>query len=123
MTAKQAGNKRVVKTTNRGTNTSQKKSSADAKPRVGSIAQASSRSKSNESLPFTRKNYLLLILGVGIIALGFFLMTLEPFIDATKFSIALYIAPIIVVGGFVEIIFAIMYQEKGAKKSEVAEME
>lgn len=122
MTAKQAGNKRVIKTTNRGTSTSQKKSSADAKPRVGSMAQGS-RSKSNESLPFTRKNYLLLLLGVGIIALGFFLMTLEPFIDATKFSIALYIAPIIVVGGFVEVIFAIMYQEKGAKKSEVAEME
>lgn len=118
MTAKQAGNKRVVKTQGRGKN-----GKTDAKPRVGSMAQASSRSKSKETLPFTRKNYLLVLLGVGIIALGFFLMTLEPFIDATKFSISLYIAPIIVVGGFIEVIFAIMYQEKTADTAPIAEME
>lgn len=117
MAAKQAGNKRVVKTQSRT-----KKSKADAKPRAGSAAQASSR-KSNDTLPFTRKNYLLLLLGIGIIALGFFLMTLEPFIDATKFSIALYIAPIIVVGGFVEIIFAIMYKDKSADQQKAAELE
>ena len=64
-------------------------------------------------LPFTRMNYILLGLGVAIIGIGFWLMSLDPFIDATEFSISLYIAPIVVVGGFVEIIFAIMYKEPG----------
>ncbi len=121
MTAKQAGNKRVVKTQNRGNVNLSKK--AEAKPRVGSVANVSSSNKSKESLPFTKKNYLLLLLGVGIIAFGFILMSLEPFIDATKFSIALYIAPFVVVGGFVEVIFAIMYREKDASSQKVAEME
>jgi len=63
-------------------------------------------------LPFSRMNYILLAVGVAIIALGFFLMSLDDFVDATKFSISLYIAPIIVVAGFVEIIYAIMYKPK-----------
>ena len=121
MTAKQAGNKRVVKTQSKSKPSS--KSKADAKPRVGSAASTPARKKSNETLPFTRKNYMLLILGIVIIALGFFLMSLEPFIDATQFSIALYIAPIVVVAGFIEIIFAIMYREKGASPQQAAEME
>ena len=45
-----------------------------------------------------------------IIALGFFLMSLDPFIDAKQFSISLYVAPIVVVAGFIEIIYAIMYK-------------
>lgn len=123
MAAKQAGNKRVVKPQNRGKNTPSKKSKADAKPRVGNMASTPKSRKNTDTLPFTRKNYLLLLLGIGIIALGFFLMSLEPFIDATKFSIALYIAPIVVVGGFVEIIFAIMYKEKSADQQKAAELE
>lgn len=63
-------------------------------------------------LPFTRQNYLLLLIGIGIIALGFLLMSLDDFVDATEFSVSLYIAPIVVVAGFVEIIYAIMYRPK-----------
>ena len=63
-------------------------------------------------LPFGRQNYILLLIGVGIIILGFILMSLDDFVDATKFSISLYIAPIVVVAGFIEIIYAIMYRPK-----------
>ena len=122
MTAKQAGNKKVVKTQNRGKKAPSSKSKSEAKPRVGSMANTPARAKNNDTLPFTRKNYLLLMLGIAIIALGFFLMSLEPFIDATEFSIALYVAPIVVVGGFVEIIFAIMYREKDDKTRDVSEI-
>ncbi|MEM6764297.1 MAG: DUF3098 domain-containing protein [Bacteroidota bacterium] len=61
-------------------------------------------------LPFTRMNYILLIVGVLIIGLGFFLMSLDEFVDATQFSISLYVAPIVVIVGFLEIIYAIMYK-------------
>lgn len=60
-------------------------------------------------LPFGKMNYILLLIGVGIIALGFLLMSLDDFVDATQFSISLYIAPVVVVAGFLEIIYAIMY--------------
>lgn len=69
-------------------------------------------------LPFTRKNYMLLLIGVGMIAVGFFLMSLDDFVDASKFSISLYIAPPIVVAGFLEIIYAIMYKDKTSDISE-----
>ena len=64
-------------------------------------------------LPFSRTNYLLLILGAGLIGLGFFLMSLDDFVDATQFSISLWIAPVVVMAGFLEIIYAIMYKPKG----------
>ncbi|TAE46061.1 MAG: DUF3098 domain-containing protein [Bacteroidetes bacterium] len=63
-------------------------------------------------MPFTRMNYILLLAGVGIIALGFILMSLDPFIDATQFSISLHVAPVVVVAGFIEVIFAIMYRPR-----------
>ncbi|MEM6263543.1 MAG: DUF3098 domain-containing protein [Bacteroidota bacterium] len=72
----------------------------------------SESSKSTEQLPFGRMNYILLMVGVAILIVGFFLLSLDPFIDATEFSISLYVAPLIIMAGFIEIIFAIMYQPK-----------
>jgi len=63
-----------------------------------------------EALPFTKTNYILLIIGIVVILAGFVLMSTGEFVDATEFSVALYIAPIMVVGGFAEIIYAIMYR-------------
>jgi hypothetical protein len=40
------------------------------------------------------------------------LVSIGGFIDATKFSIALHIAPWVIVAGYVEIIIAILYREK-----------
>ena len=66
-------------------------------------------SKKQEALPFGRKNYVLLAIGIALITLGFFLMSLDGFVDATKFSISLHLAPIVTVAGFVEVIYAILY--------------
>lgn len=63
-------------------------------------------------LPFERMNYILLVVGVLMIGFGFFLMSLDGFVDATQFSVSLYIAPVVVVAGFLEIIYAIMYKPK-----------
>ncbi|MEL6131773.1 MAG: DUF3098 domain-containing protein [Bacteroidota bacterium] len=63
-------------------------------------------------MPFGRMNYILMIVGVLIISLGFYLMSLDDFVDANEFSISLYIAPPIVIAGFLEIIYAIMYRPK-----------
>lgn len=76
--------------------------------------------KTPQVLPFERMNYILLGVGVGIIILGFLLMAMDNFVDATKFSISLYVAPIVVVAGFIEIIYAIMYTPK--KKPQTPEV-
>ena len=78
------------------------------------IKAASSAGQDTVELPFSRMNYLLLLAGVGVIVLGFFLMSLDDFVDATQFSISLHIAPPIVVAGFIGIIYAIMYKPKAA---------
>ena len=73
---------------------------------------------STVTLPFTKQNYILLAIGVGIIVLGFFLMSLDNFVDATQFSISLYIAPIVVIAGFAEIAYAIMYRPKSSPQTQ-----
>ncbi len=119
MTAKKAsntGNRRVVKS-----QAKTKKAPAKAQPEPSSRPFSGAKKKSNDILPFTKKNYQLLILGIVIIAVGFILLSLDGFVDASKFSISLYIAPLVIVGGFVEIIFAIMYREKGGAETGQAE--
>lgn len=80
------------------------------------ITPPTTTSHSNARLPFERMNYILLIIGIVMIALGFFLMRGE-YVDATKFSVPLYVAPVIVVAGFLEIVYAIMYTPKKAERS------
>ena len=65
-----------------------------------------------EVLAFSRMNYLLLIGGILLLVVGFVLMSVGDFVDATQFSVALHIAPVVVMAGFVEVIFAIMYRPK-----------
>lgn len=60
------------------------------------------------TMPFTPANYRYLLIGLAILVIGFVLLSLEDFIDATQFSIALYIAPFVIVGGYVFLAWAIM---------------
>ncbi len=92
------------------------KTTANAKstPVADTLKSATVKSQPDAAvvMPLGRMNYILLIAGIAIIAIGFFLMSREPFIDATQFSLALNVAPIVVVAGFLEIIYAIMYRPK-----------
>ncbi|MDX2249299.1 MAG: DUF3098 domain-containing protein [Bacteroidia bacterium] len=83
---------------------SSKKTTVESRPAV------TSNNNAPATLPFVRMNYILLIAGVVVIALGFYLMSLDNFVDATQFSISLHIAPVVVVAGFAGIIYAIMYK-------------
>jgi hypothetical protein len=57
----------------------------------------------------TPKNYLLFALGVAAIVVGFTLMRMDNEIDG---FISLYVAPILIVGGYVEIFFALLWRPK-----------
>ena len=64
---------------------------------------------------FSRANYLLLLLGLLIIVIGYVVMRMENEVDG---FISLYIAPILILGGYLEIMYAIFYQSKDPSESE-----
>ena len=64
---------------------------------------------------FSRANYLLLLLGLLIIVIGYVVMRMENEVDG---FISLYIAPILILGGYLEIMYAIVYQSKDRSESE-----
>lgn len=66
---------------------------------------------SNRETPFGPKNYIFLAIFTGVIVLGFGIMALESgagFIDAKEFSWSLHICPILIIGGFAGVIYAIV---------------
>jgi hypothetical protein len=65
-------------------------------------------------LPFGKRNYQLMAIGFGVIALGFIIMTLDK--EPHGFGIlGLTISPIVVVAGFVLEVFAILHTPKENK--------
>jgi hypothetical protein len=57
-------------------------------------------------LPFGKKNYQLMVIGLLVVATGFTLMA----IDKEQFGwLGLTLGPIVVMGGFITEIFAILY--------------
>ena len=69
---------------------------------------------------FTKKNYILLIVGLAFIASGLILMIGGGSEDPAKFSDEIFnfqrltLAPILIVLGFIIEIFAIMHKRKNA---------
>ena len=68
----------------------------------------------NPKMPLTRKNYILLLAGFGIILLGFVLMAGGGSDSPDEFNYAMFswrritLAPILVIGGFAFEIYAIL---------------
>jgi hypothetical protein len=73
---------------------------------------------SNQNSSIARKNYLFLLVGIALIAIGYLLMIGGGSDDPNKFNPEIFssqritIAPITCLAGFVMIIFAIMYKPK-----------
>lgn len=65
-------------------------------------------------LPFTRKNYQLMAIGLLVVALGFTIMTLDKEPHGFGF-LGITLSPVIVVTGFAIEIFAILYTPKEKK--------
>ncbi|NUQ80114.1 MAG: DUF3098 domain-containing protein [Bacteroidetes bacterium] len=65
-------------------------------------------------MPFTKENYILLSIGILIILVAYILMAVDNQVDGW---ISLYLAPYMLVFGYAELVFAIMYNKNGKKKS------
>lgn len=64
-----------------------------------------------EKLPFDKANYTLMLVGIGILILGFTLMALDGEKHGFGF-LGLTLGPIVVMIGFIFEIFAILYKPK-----------
>ncbi|MGB0650880.1 MAG: DUF3098 domain-containing protein [Rhodothermales bacterium] len=83
---------------------------AERKKRSGGRrANQRSRGKSRGVMVFERKNYLLLMLGIALVVVGYVIMRMENEVDG---FISLYVAPLMILGGYLEIIWAIMWRPK-----------
>lgn len=67
------------------------------------------RGRKNGVMVFTKKNYSLLIIGLVMIIVGYVIMRMENEVDGV---ISLYVAPLLLLAGYLEIIYAIMWRPK-----------
>lgn len=69
---------------------------------------------SNQQFAFSRQNYIFLLIGLGVIILGFALMSGGGSDDPNAFSDAIFsfrritLAPLVVLGGYGLVMYAIM---------------
>ena len=63
--------------------------------------------KRTPSTVFTRRNYILLLLGLAAVAIGYVLMRTENQVEGTM---SLYVAPLLILGGYLEVIYAILWR-------------
>ena len=54
---------------------------------------------------FRRENYLLLLLGLALIVVGYVVMRVDNQVEG---FLSLYVAPVLILGGYLEIIYAIL---------------
>jgi len=81
---------------------------AERKKRSGGRrANQRSRGKARGVMVFERKNYLLLMLGVALIVVGYVIMRVDNEVDG---FLSLYVAPLMILGGYLEVIWAIMWR-------------
>ena len=64
-----------------------------------------------EKLAFKKANYILMLAGIGVLSIGFFIMTLDKEDYGFGF-LGITLGPIIVMIGFVIEFFAIFYKNK-----------
>ena len=66
-------------------------------------------------LPFDKTNYRYMIISVLLLIVGYFLLSVgDGFVDATKFSIPLHVAPFVITAGYIGLIYAILHKSKKA---------
>ncbi len=74
-----------------------------------SARRQKARAQDNAKMPFSKKNYLLLAMGVAIITVGYIIMRMENEVDG---FISLNVAPLLLLFGYLEIIYAIWWRPK-----------
>jgi hypothetical protein len=77
----------------------------------GQQSRASRRSRAirRPQMPFSKRNYALMAIGMLLVVIGYTVMRVENEVDG---FISLYIAPVLLLIGYLEIIYAIWWRPK-----------
>ena len=79
------------------------------------MPNSSERWSQSGLLVFEQRNYLLLLIGVGLIVVGFMAMYLE---NQYQGFVSLYISPVLILGGYAEIIYALLWSPSDEEPAE-----
>lgn len=96
--------------------TTRKKGGMQSAPKYGTDQR--NENETETRMPLGRKNYLFMLIGVGIIILGFVLMSGGGSSDPNEFDYSMFsfrritLAPVVVLAGFAFELFAIMKRFK-----------
>ncbi|MCY4158796.1 MAG: hypothetical protein OXE92_02900 [Bacteroidetes bacterium] len=78
-----------------------------ARPRKSAKSKHGKRRIKKRSMILSPHNYVLISVGVLAIIIGYAVMRLENEVDG---FLSLYVAPLLILGGYLEIIFAILWR-------------
>ena len=67
------------------------------------------------TMVFTRRNYMLLLLGLALVVVGYVIMRLENEVDG---FLSLYVAPLLILGGYLEVFYAILWRPRQSAETE-----
>lgn len=67
------------------------------------------RRKPRNPMPFDNGNYVLIVVGLVIVGIGYGIMAAENEVDG---FLSLYVSPIVLLVGYLEIIYAIIWRKK-----------
>ena len=93
----------------------------------GATTKNSAKPEWAPGMPFTLTNYILMIAGVVILLIGYFMLSGGGSDDPSQFSDAIFnarrlkVAPVILIIGFVVELFAIMYRPRRNAEEPEAE--
>ena len=91
---------------------SSRKSSRGTRSASSAPASNPAKRKGDETMVLSSRNYQLMVLGVTLVVIGYAMMRIENEVDGL---ISLYVAPLIILGGYLEIIYAILWRPKSQK--------
>lgn len=86
-----------------------------ARPRTTTRTSTRPATSAGRPLVFSRRNYHLLLLGVGLVVIGFAMMAIEHELDGFW---SRNVAPLIVVAGYLEVIWAILWRPRSPKADQ-----
>lgn len=71
--------------------------------------------RSGGAMVFARKNYIILLTAVAVVVLGYVVMRVENQVEG---FLSLYVGPLLVLGGYLGVIYAILWREKPVAATE-----
>jgi uncharacterized membrane protein HdeD (DUF308 family) len=79
-------------------------------------ARSQSLRRPARRMVFERRNYVLLLIGIALVVIGYTVMRLDNQVDG---FVSLYVAPLLLLAGYLEIIYAILWRPSRPAESAV----